>query len=272
MKLSEQDAELFFDLTRTLHLYVNERFSINPKIKNIDDLMESSDQERFEIRRQLYEHIEIIDDFLKENSGRLDKEKVSILLSWKNFVQGDFQIERLLKKYAVFIKEGEVYGVLGIALSFDEMVHPSNLPMYVKTTLLPFKGRIIFDGMFQTYRIHFGGGIKRRLKEEYMTAKQNNRIIESLEPVKKEKQPAAKIKAINTYESELASLAATAKKLRGGSNQPAINSPAFSLVRASIEFAQLATDDPNDVEGLYNLLNKVQKIFKKNFTVLNRSI
>ena len=116
--------------------------------------------------------------------------------------------------------------MVGIALPFDKMVHPSNLPMYVKTTLLPFKGRIIFDGIFQAYRIHFGGGIKTRLKEEYMTAKQKNRIIESLEPVKKEKQPAAKIKAVNAYKSDLASLAATAKKLKGDSHQPVINTTA----------------------------------------------
>ena len=56
----------------------------------------------------------------------------------------------------------------------------SYLPVYIKTVLLPFKDKIIYDGLMQTYNIHFGGGIKRSLKETYMKAKQNGKIITSL--------------------------------------------------------------------------------------------
>ena len=45
----------------------------------------------------------------------------------------------------------------------------------------PFKGQIIYDGLLSTYKIFFGTGVKSSLREEYRVAKQNGRIIESLE-------------------------------------------------------------------------------------------
>ena len=99
-----------------------------------------------------------------------------------------FYIERFLKRYTIFIKDAEVYGVLGLREDFEEVVPRSRLPLYVETALVPFKGKIVYDGLFQAYNIYFGGRTKRNLRESYMRAKQNNRIIESLEPAQKETQ------------------------------------------------------------------------------------
>lgn len=52
----------------------------------------------------------------------------------------------------------------------------------VEAILLPFKGKIIYDGLLSGYSIHFGGGIRSNLNRLYMNAKQRNRIITTLEP------------------------------------------------------------------------------------------
>jgi hypothetical protein len=103
-----------------------------------------------------------------------------------------------------------------------------------------------------------------------MRAKQNNRIIESLEETPAKKKSKSKSKPIKDWKPELEELARKAKALRGSVNDPAIYSPAFSLVRASIEFAQTAASDADDMEGLHKALQKVRRAYNKSNTVLSR--
>jgi hypothetical protein len=270
MKLSEQDAKLFFDLMWSLQYFVNQRLKILPSVKSLRDYRECATEEKFEVRKALYGDIKIIDSFVQENPQHLAEESLSIVFSWKNFIEGDFYIERFLKTYAIFIKGDDVYGVLGLYQGFDELVGRSHLPLYVKTVLLPFKGKIVCDGLFQTYNIYFGGGIRRNLKEAYMTAKQNNRIIESLELTQKENQKKKPREPLKDWKPELSELADKAKDLRGSSEDPAIYIPAFSLVRGSIDFAQIAVSDSGNVGNLYKSLRKVERALRKSSTVLNR--
>lgn len=132
--------------------------------------------------------------------------------------------------------------------------------MYVEAVLLPFKGKIIYDGLFQARNIFFGGGIKRNLKESYMKAKQNNRIIESFDTVAENslKKEANNKTSFKDWRPGLNELAEASKKLRGKATDPAIFSPAFSLIRASIEFAQLAVSDESNPEDCYKALNKAR--------------
>lgn len=162
--------------------------------------------------------------------------------------------------------------MLALHQNFDELTHRSRLPMYVQTVLLPFQGKIIYDGLFQAHNIYFGSGIKRELKESYMAAKQNNRIIESFDTAKKnsQKKKGNKNTPLKNWRSELNELSNGSKKLRGKASDPAIFGPAFSLVKASIEFAQFAVSNPDDQEGLYKALNKVRRAYNKSNTVLNR--
>jgi hypothetical protein len=169
-----------------------------------------------------------------------------------------------------FTQEDKVYGVLGLSQSFDELTHNGNLPLYVDTVLLPFKGKIIYDGLLGFQNISFGGGIKRSLRETYIRAKQNNRVIESLEKPQAENQNKSEPKLLKDWKSELEDLSRKAKKLKGSVESSAISSPAFSLVKASIEFAQLAVLDANDQESIYKALQKVRRAFNKSSTGLNR--
>ncbi len=103
-----------------------------------------------------------------------------------------------------------------------------------------------------------------------MRAKQNSRIIDSLDKSVAENQNDSEPTSLKNWKPELEELASKAKKLKGSVQSPAIYSPAFSLVKASIEFAQLAVSDANDQEGLYKALQKVRRAFNKSNTVLYR--
>jgi hypothetical protein len=271
MKLSKQDADLFFKLMWSLQNFVNQRLGIISEATTIDEYQKLPSSKKLIVREALYEKIELIDAYLEENHQRLSGEEFSIIESWKNFQRGDYFIERLLKNHAIFIRENEVYAVQALYESFDDVLPFISLPYYAHAVLLPFKGRIIYDGLLQGYAISFGGGIRQTLKETYMTAKQSGRIIASFDPEKRAEGMIASEKAVKDFGPTIDEILQQVKKLRSSSHAPAIQSPAFNMVKASIEFAQSAVENPDEIDHLWIALKKVQRAIKRAETVLNRS-
>ncbi len=99
---------------------------------------------------------------------------------------------------------------------------------------------------------------------------ENIELIDNLDKSVAENRNKSDPKSLKNWKPELEELASKAKKSKGTVQSPAIYSPAFSLVKASIEFAQLAVSDANDQEGLYKALQKVRRAFNKSNTVLYR--
>lgn len=268
MKLSKQDADLFFQLMWSLQFYVNGKFNIKPEINSVDSYIDLAQEDKITVREKLFESPNLIDEYIALNPDRFDQNKLSIIEGWKGFVKGDFHIERYLKNHAIFIGGEKVYAVVALYEGFDEIIHKSYLPLYSKAVLLPFKGKIIYDGLMQSYNVSFGGGIKRSLKETYMKAKQNDRIITSLE----ENDVTSKKVEIQTkdWTHEIRELSSLAKKLKGGSNQPIINSSIFSLIKSSIELANKAIVESSEFDELNKELKKVSKSVRKIEMILYR--
>ena len=269
MKLSKQDADLFFFLLHPLQLFVAQRLQRLPHVKAYHDV---PPDERLPIRDAVYEHPEFIDAFIQENPYHFSEDQLAIISGWKRFVADDFYIERFLKKHAIFISSShKVYAVLGLYEAFDEMIHRSRLPFFAKAVLLPFKDKIVYDGMLQGYNMFFGRGISSNLKETYMAAKQHGGVIESLMPASPLAQSAKPKQPVRNWRPELDELISKAKKLRASSDHPPMLNPSFSLVKASLEFAQSAIENPNDLERLYRALKKVERATGKVEIVLNRA-
>ena len=270
MKLSDQDADLFFGLMFPLQLFANQQLGILPEVSTLEEYLACPMEQKLPVRDALYENNALIDSFIQQNPHQLSADNLAIIAKWKQFIAGEFYIERLLKRYAIFIGTGDkVYGISALHQAFQEVFHPSQLPVYVKTVLLPFKGKIIYDGLFQPYNVSFGRGISSGLKETYMAAKQNGRIIESLEPELQSVQ--ADQRRVKDWRPEIDALAAEAQKLRAGVGQPPIHSPAFRLVKASLELAQSAVHNPDDLDALWKDLKKVDRSLSQIETTLHRS-
>lgn len=267
MKLTIQDADIFFRLMESLQLYVNLKLGILPHITTVDEYQLLTTRERIPVRDALYDNIELIDSFLQENLQQFPKEELEIIKSWKHFIRGEFFIERFLKKYAIFIGNENVYGVLALYESFEDLLPFVRLPHYTKAVLLPFKGKIVYDGILEGYSISFGGGIRSDLKETYMTAKQNGRIIDSFEPV----QRVEKKKPSKDWRPIIDEISLEVKKFRSSSGAPPIQSPAFSLAKASIEFTKTAVNTPDDLDELWKSLKRVERAIRKAETTLFRT-
>ena len=159
MQISSDDAALFFKLMPALQVFANRQLQIIKKLDNVEQYQKISNEQRVKLRNAVYKRPELIDGFVQKNPSGFTTEELEIVSGWKNFIAGDFYIERILKKHAIFVGNNKVFAVLALTEPFRQVLGGMPLPMYIKTVLLPFKGKIIYDGLIEGYNIYFGGGV-----------------------------------------------------------------------------------------------------------------
>ena len=183
MTLDLADGKLFFEFMWKLQYYANQKRGFHKGISSAAEYTNLSTEKKLKARDALWENTELIEAYVQENPDALPPEQLEIIQKWKGFIKGSFFIFRHLKKGSIFIgKDDKVYAVHGIQDPLEEVIPSYALPQMVEAILLPFKGKIIYDGLLSGYSIHFGGGIRSNLNRLYMNAKQRNRIITTLEP------------------------------------------------------------------------------------------
>lgn len=135
----------------------------------------------------------------------------------------------------------------------------------VDAVLLPFKGGIVYDGLLQTYSISFGGGIRSDLNHTYMTAKQKEQIITTLELETSQAKPHLR-KIFKTWLPQLEEIASSASRLKG---ETPLQNAAFALLRVSIEMAKCAGTTPDEPDVLFAGERKVRKAMTRLSRVLD---
>lgn len=261
MLLPPDDARLFFKLMPALQVFGNQQLKVVKNLSDIEQYKKISNEQRVKLRNAVCENPSVIESFTKENPHGFSLDELGIIAGWRDFIVGDFFIQRTLKKYAIFIHDEKVYGVLGLIEPLDQILGGFPLPIYVKTVLLPFKGQIIYDGLLEGSNVFFGPGISGELDHKYRMAKRQGTIIESLDPNWKPAPPKPGI--VKDWKPLLDELQEKASKLRATSDDPEIQSPAFSLVKASLELARVAVEFPDDLEKLDKALDKVMRASNK---------
>ncbi len=183
MLLEFQDIELFFRLHRALLLFVNKRLKvIADEPATPEEFAVLSPEVRIKVRDALVANIDLLESFVDENPARLPEDDLAIVRSWRHQIAGDFYIFRDLKKYTVFLSDDSqpvAYGVLALSLPFEKLIGPQ-LPVLTHAVLLPFKDKIVYDGLMNTYRISFGSGILRNLDRDFKDANARNGIVTTL--------------------------------------------------------------------------------------------
>ncbi len=178
MRLSEEEYYQYLNIHRGLLHFVAESEGIVNGI-SIDDFNKELLELKFEAREILYENLEYIDQFMAQNPLNLSKEDLEIVDAFRHVKLGQFWVYKFLKKHTIFLDDDYVYAVLALNDPLEEVLR-SSPPVLIRTALLPFKGKIIYDGMVQGYNMYFGGGIKSSLKDQYEMSKAQYGIITEL--------------------------------------------------------------------------------------------
>lgn len=204
MLLEPPQARLFYKLQWSLLCFANQRLKVVSGLETPDAFASSTPDVALEIREAFAYRKDLIASFVESNPFDFDDAELEIVASWRHAVKGKFFIFRYLQRYTVFLSTAEparAYGVLGLSQPIDALIGPY-LPVWAETVLLPFCGKIIYDGLMTHpgISISWGPGMRRGLNESYAAAKRREGIITSLphdssaaHPVsKKAKQATAK--------------------------------------------------------------------------------
>jgi len=270
MNLSRDDADLFFKLMWELQFYLNQRAQIWPGIQSVEDYISLSMQKKAKVRDTLWKKPDWIEKFLDENPNHLSVSEKDIVRQWQRCISGAFYILRCLKTHAIFIgKESKIYGVLGLRDNLRDIFHGQPFPRKVEAVLLPYKGQIIYDGMMRTYDISFGQGIRSDLNEMYLTAKQNGRIITTLETGPGSGNIGERtLKSTQEWNATVEEIVSASGRMGKGT---AIQNATFTLLRSSAKIAEAVMKQEHDLDGLWKLARHAQKALHHLQMVLNRA-
>jgi hypothetical protein len=140
-------------------------------------------EKQLEVRDEFVAKPEYVERFVAENPSNLSSYDLQVALGWRKPLTGDFYLLRHLKKYSIFLSATEepvAYGVVGLTVPIEDIIHSSHLPLLVATVLLPFHGQIVYDGLLGSKNIHFGPGIRKSLTADYNAAKERFGIVTAL--------------------------------------------------------------------------------------------
>jgi hypothetical protein len=182
MLLSREEAELFFNLHSALMHFVMAQTQDAGVPASAAAYRSFSVEQRQKVVRAFLGRLDLIDAFLDANPATLSEEELGIVSSWRHLVSGRFIALRQLRKYMVLLAAEEkstAYAVTGLVEPI-ELVIPQPLPALIETVLLPFRGRIIYDGILCAFNATFGPGSRRGLEQDFRTAKASNGIVTSL--------------------------------------------------------------------------------------------
>jgi hypothetical protein len=182
MLLSREDAELIFKLHCALMQFVMERVQGTGVPAPLAAYRSLSAEQRRVVAKALPHRLDLIDAFVAANPARLSEDELRIVSSWRHLVSGRFIALRQLKKYMVLLACDEKTAVYGVTALVDPMerVIPKPLPAMIETVLLPFRGKLIYDGIVSTFNVTFGPGSRRGFEETFRTAKASGGIVISL--------------------------------------------------------------------------------------------
>lgn len=171
--LPRRGADQFYKLYFALLDYTNKKYNINPNVGKIYKQEGLDVRELASINDYLFENKNIIDEFIKDNSYTLNEEELEIISGFKTALKKDmFVVVGYERNYTKILspEEGKIYMVKGVRDNLDKVLKNFELPIIIKTTLLMFKGNIIYNSFLSNYNIGFGNDIKRSIINDYEKA------------------------------------------------------------------------------------------------------
>ena len=165
--LSTPDADEFFDIYFALLEYTNKKYNIND-LKKIYKKLHLDQEKVLEISDYMFDNVNIIDDFIKENPYNFDDEMLKVTKGFKNFVKSQFlMVVGFDREYTKILSEyGKLYMVKGLRNNIDNVISAKEVPTLISTTLIMFKDKIVYCGLLKTAEVRYDNFIIETILHE----------------------------------------------------------------------------------------------------------
>lgn len=175
MKIPLEDANRCLKLIEALDLFTLETANIFKKGETI--VVSSMAEVAHKLRFHWQGNAKIIDDFIAASNEQSLSDK-QLLDSWKSCKRKKYLVVKYYDDYGVFISMDDktYYGVLALTQDFKDVL-PIKPPTVIETCLLPYNGRIIWDGMGGTFSLSIGSKMRSVLDKECIQKRKNGGIM-----------------------------------------------------------------------------------------------
>ncbi len=166
--LGDDVAKGFYNLYFSLLEYVNNKFRVNTSVKKIYKQEQLDPNQLMPIIEYLFKDKEkIIDAYLKDNPHNFDSEDLEKVSKFKQGIRGMFTIAKYEEDYTALLSSDRVYMIKGLNSNIDEVIPYHDIPCIVTTSLFPYDGVIVYDGLLSTYPISMGTSFAKMVEKEY---------------------------------------------------------------------------------------------------------
>ena len=181
MILTDTEYKEFINTHLDLLFYVGKQKKILPIDITLKKFLNKDFETKFKCRESLLADENILDEYIASNFDHLTEDQINIIVGFKKKIRSTFVIFKFLKNYTIFIdtKDNKFYAVRALRDTFDSFF--DNFPVRVSTTLIPFKGKIIYDGFIQSTGVYYGRNITASMNEDYKEAKRSKQILTMIE-------------------------------------------------------------------------------------------
>ena len=258
--LSPTEAEAFLRIWSTVDSYVCRRTGVLPGIEGPEQVRRRPPEDLAKVREALWSSPHLLDDFVRDNPFSLSPSELEDVRRFRHSVRGKFFVERHLKDYSVFVTtsgEQKVFAVRGITDPPEEVLgrlQPLGLAVMVEAVLLPFRGRIVWDGLVGVLPVSFGPGIRRRFRDAYLGAKERAKIVVSLDDGPRSPPPRPEAPNWRQAVGEIVHAAGAL-----GRTDTALQAAAFRLLKQSAHLAQASLQDGVNLDEIIAGARKAQR-------------
>ncbi len=187
--LSEKEVEQFYRLKHSLYIFADKKLNVLKDKKDWQDVGNNDLEDVKKVRDYIFQkNIDIIDQYLSKNPDNFNEDDLKILSSWKKAILCDEAILfKHTKENSLFLVKDNVYAVAGLMESFNE-IFEGYAPLFIAIIILPFKERLVHEGLFLPYAVSIGKSMAGQIIAEAEEIIMKRGIISRLdkkEPVQK---------------------------------------------------------------------------------------
>ena len=167
-RIDQKDVKLFYQCYLSLLGLVNSKEQVVPDfVIRLDSFV---DLEKLNVVIDYFwpNKEKWIDMYIKENPLKLTPKNLKIVENFKYGIRKEFVVVAFKKRHTIFNDGKFNYMVKGLNANIDEIIYADELPVYVRTTLLPFKEDIIYDSVLGTSEISIGPNAALKIFEDYV--------------------------------------------------------------------------------------------------------
>lgn len=165
--IEQKDTRLFYRLYFSILDYVNSFEQIIPN-KKIDPNIYIEPDELVNLIEVFWKDKDrFIDEYIEKNPSNFTFRNLNIISDFRYGMRKNFLLVAYEKKYTVLNDEGINYMVKGLNENLDQFIAPEKTPMLMQTAIMPFNGRIIYDGFISTSNIRLAQDIISKAFEDY---------------------------------------------------------------------------------------------------------